>query len=163
MRAIDLVLFSKKFIMFFKLAQINVPNAIAFAQIFALRIYNKKHQTIHYKIKNYVLLRLHKKYNILFTKNLGPDCRNNTPVFCIIEKMSNLTYCLKLSKHWKINFVSKIIQLEPSRNPNKIYFFDLNPIYPSLFMLTTILIRSKIIKSIKILFSKKSKLKTPNI
>jgi hypothetical protein len=62
--------------------------------------YDRKHHSIHLKIDDYALLRLHKDYFIfsfnILSKKLSQQYAN---FFRIIEKIDNLVYRLNFSNH----------------------------------------------------------------
>lgn len=115
-----------------QLARIDAADAIAFAQVNALRAYDKKHQAIHLREGEYALLRLHKGYNIPSTKVLGPKLSQQyAGPFRILEKIGNLAYRLELPEHWRIHPVFTIAQLEPCADPTKDPFRRPRPDLPA--------------------------------
>ena len=93
--------------------KLEIIDSIAMTQISSKKLYDQKHQSLILKIENWVLLRLHKDYQILSSVTLNLKLSQQyVNSFQIIEKIENLAYRLKISKHWKIWFVISIIQLE---------------------------------------------------
>jgi hypothetical protein len=75
--------------------------------------YDRKHQSLNMKVKDFALLRLHKEYNILISKILEKKLSQQyADSFKIIEKIDSLAYRLNLSRHWRIHFVISVAQLK---------------------------------------------------
>ena len=86
-------------------------DVIVFEQMNVKFHYDKKHQSLFIKSKNYVLIRLHKNYNILFVINKKID-QQYVESFRVIEKIERLFYRLIISNHWRIYLVFNIVQLK---------------------------------------------------
>jgi hypothetical protein len=64
------------------------------------RHYDRKHQSLHMKIEDHVLLRLHKDYHISSTKVLEKKLEQQyADSFKITEKVENFAYRVNLSTH----------------------------------------------------------------
>jgi hypothetical protein len=62
--------------------------------------YDRKHQPLNMKVKDFALLRLHKEYNISISKVLEKKLSQQyAGSFKIIEKIDSLAYRLNLSRH----------------------------------------------------------------
>ena len=69
------------------------------------------------KSKNYVYIRLHKKYDISITVILKLKYNQQyVESFRILKKIDRLTYRLKLSVHWRIHFVFFVTQMKSCFN-----------------------------------------------
>ena len=78
-----------------------------------MKIYDKKHQIIHFQVGQWVLLQLYKKYNISFTVILNHKLfQQYADFFKIVKRVKNLIYRLKFSKHWRIHSIFIITQFE---------------------------------------------------
>ena len=86
-------------------------DVIVFDQMNVKFHYNRKYQSLFMKSKNYVLIRLHKNYNILFVISKKID-QQYVEFFLVIEKIERLFYRLIVSNHWRIYFVFNIAQLK---------------------------------------------------
>ena len=77
------------------------------------QIYDDKHKLIEFHVNEWALLRLHKDYNISFTtilrKKLSQQYANS---FKTLKRVTNLTYKIDISSHWRIWFVVSITQLK---------------------------------------------------
>ena len=73
-------------------------DVIVFEQMNVKFHYDKKHQSLFIKSKNYVLIRLHKSYNISFVINKKID-QQYVEFFRVIEKIERLFYRLIISNH----------------------------------------------------------------
>ena len=75
--------------------------------------YDKTHSNYQFKIDDWVLLKLHKDYNISTTKILRKKLSQQyVESFKITEKIDNLIFRLTISEHWRIHSVISIAQLE---------------------------------------------------
>ena len=93
--------------------KLEIVDSIAMTQISSKKLYDQKHQSLTLNVENWALLRLHKDYQILSSIMLSFKLSQQyVNFFEIIEKIENLTYRLKISKHWKIWPVISIAQLE---------------------------------------------------
>ena len=91
----------------------EIADVIAFAQMTSKYYYDRKHQSLFMKTDDYVLIRLHHDYNISSTKVLDSKLNQQyIDFFKILEKIDNLIYKLKLSKHWRIHSILFVVQLE---------------------------------------------------
>ena len=92
--------------------------------------YDKEHNNYLFKINDWILLKLHKNYNIsstkIFEKKLSQQYVES---FKIIEKIDNLIFRLTISKHWKIHSIIFIAQLKLFES-----FFAINSFSFSVFM-----------------------------
>ncbi len=79
------------------------------------RHYDRKHQPLHIKVGDHVLLRLHKGYHIPSTKVLGSKLSQQyAGPFRVLEKIGNLPYRLDFPRHWRVHI--KPVP-DPSMNP----------------------------------------------
>ena len=93
--------------------RLEIIDSIAMTQISSKRLYDQKHQSLILKVEDWALLRLHKNYQIFSSITLNLKLSQQyVNSFEIIEKIENLAYRLKISKHWRIWFVISIAQLE---------------------------------------------------
>ena len=100
------------FIMLYKLNHFDAADVIAFVQTNAIKIYDKKHQIIHFQIKQWILLRLHKKYNISFTIILNHKLfQQYADFFKIVKRVKNLIYRLKFWKYWRIHSIFMMMMI----------------------------------------------------
>ena len=91
----------------------TVQNSIAFFQVMFKHYYDKRHSNHLFKIDDWVLLKLHKNYNISSTKILKKKLSQQyVESFKITEKIDNLIFRLTISEHWKIHSVISITQLK---------------------------------------------------
>ena len=96
----------------FSIKQI-VQNNIAFSQVLFKNYYDKKHKSWQLQINDWVLLKLHKIYNISFIAILDKKLSQQyVDSFRILKKIENLTYCLQILEHWKIYSIISITQLK---------------------------------------------------
>ena len=90
-----------------------VENSIAFSQVMFKHYYDREHNSHQFEVNDWVLLKLHKNYKISSTKILDKKLSQQyVNFFKIIEKIDNLIYRLKISKHWRIHSVISIAQLK---------------------------------------------------
>ena len=79
--------------------------------------YNKNHKSLLFKIKDYALLRLHRKYNIFSIKQLKFKFNQQyVDCFKMLKKIDRLIYRLKLFFHWRVHSVFTITQLKSCSN-----------------------------------------------
>jgi hypothetical protein len=91
----------------------EIADALAWTQLQMKNHYDRKHQSLNLKIEDFVLLRLHKGYNISITKVLSRKLFDQyIEFFRILKKIDNLAYRLDLSHHWKIHSVISVAQLK---------------------------------------------------
>ena len=101
----------------------KIADVIAFAQMINKHYYNRKHQFLFMKVDEYVLIRLHRDYDISFIEILDSKLNQQyIDSFKILENVDNLIYRLKLSKHWRIYFVFSVIQLKSTSSFSKNFF-----------------------------------------
>ena len=113
MQSIDLLRNSS--IVSIEIARMSAANAIAMTQMYAKNIYDKNHHSFQLKIESWVLLRLHKKYDISFIIVLSRKFfQQYVRFFQIVEKIDTLTYRMNFSRKWKIWLVVFIAQFELS-------------------------------------------------
>ena len=87
----------------------TVENSIAFSQVMFKHYYDKRHSNHLFKINDWILLKLHKGYNISSTKILRKKLSQQyVESFMIIEKIDNLIFCLTISEYWRIHSVISI-------------------------------------------------------
>ena len=90
-----------------------IENSIAFSQVMFKHYYDKKHSNYQFEVNDWILLKLHKDYKISSTKILNKKLfQQYVDSFKIIEKIDNLVYRLKISKHWRIHSMIFIAQLK---------------------------------------------------
>ena len=91
----------------------TVENSIAHSQMLVKQIYDDKHKLIELHVDDWALLRLHKDYNISFTKILEKKLSQQyASSFKILKRVRNLAYRIDISSHWRIWFVVSISQLK---------------------------------------------------
>ena len=73
--------------------------------------YDWKHQSMYFDVENYALFRFHRDYNIFFVKFKKLN-QQYVDSFRVVEKIKQLTYRLKISKHWMIYSIFIIVQLK---------------------------------------------------
>ena len=112
-----------------------VADNIVSAQMLFKHIYNNNHQLLSLKVKNWALIRFHKKYKIsaiaVIERKLSQQYIDS---FKIIKKIKNLTYELVVSNHWRIHSVISIAHLE-SASESRIDFYDRISILSSLIFM----------------------------
>ena len=80
------------------ITRLKTFDVIVFDQINVKFHYDRKYQSLFIKSKDYVLIRLHKNYNILFVINKKID-QQYVEFFFVIEKIERLFYRLIISNH----------------------------------------------------------------
>ena len=76
------------------------------------------------KSEDFVYIRLHKKYNILFIAIFDSKfSQQYAESFKIFERIERFVYRLKLSQHWRIHSMLSVTQLKSSSS-SRIDFFD---------------------------------------
>ena len=91
----------------------SIKDSIAFSQALSKHYYDRAHHNCQMQINDWVLIKLHKEYNISFTVTLKKKLSQQyVNLFQIMKKIDNLTYRLRISQHWNIHFVISIVQLE---------------------------------------------------
>ena len=117
MQSIDLLKNSS--IMSIEIARMSAADAIAMTQMYAKSIYDENYHSLQLKVESWILLRLHKKYEISFIIVLNRKLSQQyVKLFQIVEKIDTLTYRLNFPREWKIWSVVFIAQLEPSSTSN---------------------------------------------
>ena len=119
----DFILKNKRFI-----ARIEAFDAIAFTQINVKLRYDCWHLSLFMRINDWVLLRLHKNYNISIIAQIKKKISNQyIELFRITKRIERFTYRLVVLEHWRIHSVFIIAQL-------KFYsFFEANSFHRSRF------------------------------
>ena len=75
--------------------------------------YDKKHKFIQFDKNDWVLLKLHKNYNISNTIVLDSKLSQQyTEFFQILKKIDTLAYKLNLSKEWRVHSIFFVAQLK---------------------------------------------------
>ena len=98
---------------FSSISRIQIKNNIAYEQMLVKKYYDNKHKSIHLENETWVLLRLHREYNILNTFVLDFKLSQQyTKSFQILEKIDNLVYKLNISLNWRVHSIFSIAQLE---------------------------------------------------
>ena len=93
--------------------RISIKNAIFYAQMQNKFHYDWKHQFMFLRIKNWVLLRLHKKYSIFFIANIITKLAQQfVNSFRILDRVERLVYKLNISDHWWIHSIFFITHLK---------------------------------------------------
>ena len=88
-------------------------DVIVLKQMYVKFIYDKKHKSIFMKTNDWVLLRLHKEYDIFSTTTLKKKLfQQYVDFFQIIERIDHLVYRLIIFESWRVHFVFIIAQLE---------------------------------------------------
>ena len=91
----------------------NVSDVIAFAQMKIKFRYDRRHLSLFMRLDDWVLLSLHKEYNISITAQIKKKMSNQyVRSFRIIERIERLAYRLVVLEHWKIHSVFIIAQLK---------------------------------------------------
>ena len=81
----------------------SIQNTIAHTQLLFKHIYDQKHQFFQLQIDEWVLIRLHKNYNISSTFILNKKLfQQYAKFFQITERIENLAYRLTISSNWRI-------------------------------------------------------------
>ena len=92
----------------------SIQDTIAHTQLLFKHIYDQKHQSLQLRVDEWVLIRLHKDYNISSTFVLNKKLSQQyAGSFQITERIGNLAYRLAISSNWRIWSVISIAQLEP--------------------------------------------------
>lgn len=95
----------------------NTKDIILFAQMNFKHHYDQVYQPINLKIGNFAVLRLHKKYFIPSAVNIIKKLMlQYIKLFCILEKIRRLAYCLNIFANWYIYNVFTTVQLELASN-----------------------------------------------
>ena len=120
---VDEKFFANAFFFVVVRAKVKVADFIVFAQMSVKHHYDKSHQSFYMKSKNYVYIRLHKKYNISIIVILKFKYNQQyARFFRILKKIDRLIYRLKLSIHWRIHFVFFVTQLKSCSDSTANFF-----------------------------------------
>ena len=96
----------------FSIKQI-VQDSIAFSQVLFKIHYDRKHKNCQLQVNDWILLKLHKRYDISFIAILNKKLfQQYVDFFRILKKIENLTYRLQIFEHWKIHSIISVAQLE---------------------------------------------------
>ena len=91
------------------LSRLQMKNNIAYEQMLAKLYYDKNHALINFNENDWVLLRLHKDYNIFSIVVFDfKFSQQYTEFFRILEKINNLVYKLNISQIWRVHFVFSV-------------------------------------------------------
>lgn len=87
----------------FTLLRTQTQNNIVYEQMLIKNYYDNKYKSIYLKNETWVLLRLHKKYNIfnIFVLN-SKLSQQYIEFFKIFEKIDNPVYKLNIFKNWRV-------------------------------------------------------------
>ena len=100
-------------------ARIEVFDFIVFDQMSVKHYYDKKHHSLSLRVENYALLRLHREYNISFTKKIDLKLSQQlVDFFKVLERIERLVYKLDISSNWRIHSIFTIAQLESCSSSN---------------------------------------------
>ena len=81
--------------------------------MYSKSVYDSNHVSLQMKIEEWILLRLHKNYELSFIKILNRKLSQQyVEFFKILEKINNLTYKLNIFKEWRIWSIVSIAQFE---------------------------------------------------
>lgn len=101
----------------------EASNAISFAMSNQKTTYDRKHQPLFMKVREWAMLRLHKGYNITATAGVTKKLTQQyVGPFRIVEKVGRLAYRLDVPPDWWIHPVFSVAQLEPAPPPAKDLF-----------------------------------------
>ena len=108
--SIDLI---SDFRIFSSISRTQIRDNIAYEQMLVKKYYDNKHKSIHLKNETWVLLRLHKKYNIfnIFVLDFKLS-QQYTKSFQVLKKIDNLVYKLNISFNWRVHSIFFIVQLK---------------------------------------------------
>ena len=110
---ISIDLFAKRFSRNSISIKIKIADSIAIKQMTAKKLYDWKHKIMNLKVKNWALLRFHKKYRIFSFIILNLKLSQQyVESFEILKKIDNLIYKLNIPSHWNIWSVISIAQLK---------------------------------------------------
>ena len=116
--ALDLTKYEKDSMPSAAAARLEASDAIAFAQMSAKFHYDRRHQPQFFRQGDFVLLRLHKGYNIPANKLTGRKYgQQYVGPFEVLERVGKLAYRLDIPEHWKLHPVFTVAQLEPCPDP----------------------------------------------
>ena len=116
--ALDLTKYEKDSLPSAAAARLEASDAIAFAQMSAKFHYDRRHQPQFFREGDFVLLRLHKGYNIPANKLTGRKYgQQYVGPFEVLERVGKLAYRLDIPEHWKLHPIFTVAQLEPCPDP----------------------------------------------
>ena len=110
--------------------RVEVQDAIAFANMSAKHNYDRRHRALDIEAGDYVLLRLHKGYNIPSAKSKKLSQQYAGP-FKVIERIGRMAYRLDIPLHWRVHPVFSVAMLEPVPPPNEDPYNRPRPEQPS--------------------------------
>ena len=114
-----------------EVARVEASDAIAFAQTTSKFHYDRRHQPQYFRKGDFVLLRLHKGYNIPANELTGRKYGQQfVGLFKVLERIGKLAYRLAVPDHWQIHSVFTVAQLEPCLDPNTDPYKRARPDYP---------------------------------
>ena len=91
----------------------SIQDIITHAQLLFKHIYDQKHQSLQLQVDEWILIRLHKNYNVSSTFILDKKLfQQYAEFFQITERIRNLAYRLAISSNWRIWSVISIAQLK---------------------------------------------------
>lgn len=101
-------------------ARTKATDAISFALTNQKEYYNRSHQPLFMKVRDWAMLELHKGYSLPSsvgeTKKLTQQYVSS---FQIVEKIGQLAYRLEVPSDWRIHSIFSMAQLEPAPNPSE--------------------------------------------
>ena len=93
--------------------RVKIVDSIIFVQMKIKRNYNDKHKSIYMREENYVLIKLHHDYDILFIVVFESKFNQQfVEFFRVLKRIERFVYRLNFSIHWRIHSILFIIQLE---------------------------------------------------
>ena len=94
-------------------ARVKIVDSIIFVQMKIKRNYNDKHKSIYMREENYVLIKLHHDYDILFIVVFESKFNQQfVEFFRVLKRIERFVYRLNFSTHWRIHSILFIIQLK---------------------------------------------------
>ena len=104
--------------------KMQISDAIALTQSLFKHTYDKNHKLLQMKMRDWVLLRLHKDYDVVSTVVLKFKLSSQyAESFRITEKIDNLVYKLDISINWRVHSIFSIAHLKLAKN-SAIDFFQ---------------------------------------
>ena len=97
----------------YRSAHIDVKNVIAFAALQMKFYYDKKHESLFFKVRDMINLHLHHSYTLPDLKTNKKLSQQFVDLIWILKHLEHLTYCLDISTSWKIHNIVSITHLEP--------------------------------------------------
>ncbi|KAJ5752832.1 hypothetical protein N7520_008426 [Penicillium odoratum] len=96
-------------------ARLDAEHSIAFASMEMKRRFDSAHRPIHFKVGDYVLLKLGDGYNIPANHRLPTKLgQRYVGRFRVLKRIGRLAYKLDLPSDWKIHPVISVAHLEPA-------------------------------------------------